>query len=202
MIEAIWDGAELNSSERDHLSLCKECQRQYDMLAQMQDEFEIAHLSEVNAAAEERLFAIFDEVVASTSAQSALQKLFGAITGWVNALPLFDSRQQMVPTGIRNVNRSSYRMLFGTDETEIELMVEPHNGLLRVMGEVMVGDRDGGNSLALIELAASVDAKTALETASDVDGRFALDKVPPGVYLMTITPRYSPVIVIEALELT
>jgi len=158
-------------------------------------------LSQVSPAAEQRLFAIFDEVAGGRS-QSPMQKLWGALADWVKAMPLLDTRQQASPAGIRNANRSSYRMLFGTDETEIELMVEPKNGLLRVMGEVMVADRSGANGLALIELSASPDAKSALETESDAEGRFALEQVPPGIYFMTITPRYSQAVVIEALELT
>jgi hypothetical protein len=168
----------------------------------MRGEFEIARTSAVSPAAEQRLFAIFDEVAGGQTRQSPAQKLWGALTGLVKAMPLLDSRRQMSPVGVRSANRSTYRILFGTDETEIELMVEPANGLLRVMGELMFADRDGANGLALIELAASASAVTAMETESDVEGRFALEKVPPGVYLMTITPRYSQPIVIEALELT
>ena len=54
---------------------------------------------------------------------------------WVNALPLWDSRQPMGAVGVRNGNQSGYRLLFGANEMEIELMVEPQNGLLRVMGD-------------------------------------------------------------------
>jgi len=202
MIESLWDGEALTTSEHDHLALCTECQNAYAVLGQMRAEFEVARHSKVQPEAEARLFAIFEDLPSKSASQQPLQRLLDAMVGWVQALPLWDSRQQAGAIGIRSANLSSYRILFGTDETEIELMVEPQNEFVRIMGEVSVTSDPGANGLALIELATSADAKTAIETESDINGRFALNQVPPGVYQMTITPRYSQMVVIEALELT
>jgi hypothetical protein len=201
MIEELWRETALTPNEREHLSLCAECQQQFASLAQVRDEFDVARMSQVRPEAEARLFSIFEQVHGDAPQANPLQKLAGAVVGWVNALPLWDSRQSMGAVGIRNGNQSSYRLLFGAHETEIELMVEPQNGLLRVMGEVMIGSEEK-NCLALIELASSTNAKSALEAESDVHGRFSLERVLPGTYRMTVTPRYSPMVVVEPLELT
>jgi hypothetical protein len=202
MIEDLWDGAALNTVEREHLSLCAECQQQFATLALLRDEFAVARQSTVRPEAENRLFAMFEQLREKDSLGNPIDNLLGTISSWVNALPLWDSRQQAGMVGIRNANRSSYRLLFGAQETEIELLVESQNGLLRVTGEVMVAEREGSNGLALVELMTSADAKSAIEAESDVHGRFSLDRVPPGIYTMTITPRYSHMVVIEPLELT
>lgn len=214
MIEDLWDGAALNTVERYHLSLCVECQQQFATLALLRDEFAVARQSAIRPEAENRLFAILEQLREKQSLGIPLQNLLGTFSGWVNALPLWDSRQQAGMMGIRNANRSSYRLLFGAKETEIELLVESQNGVLRVTGEVMVAENktenktgnkaegEGSNGLALVELMASADAKSAIEAESDVHGRFLLEHVPPGIYTMTITPRYSQMVVIEPLELT
>jgi hypothetical protein len=202
LIEELWDGAALTPFEREHLSLCSECQRKRATLSLMHEEFEVAGVSEPSASAESRLFSLFAQITPSKMEGNPLLALLGNLAEWVNALPLWDSRQQAGAVGIRNANRSSYRLLFGAQETEIELMVEPHDGLLRVVGEVMGVQAEGRNAKALVELMTSVDAKSALETESDDTGRFSLEHVPPGRYVMTITPRYSQVVVIEPLELT
>ena len=202
LIEELWDGAALTPFEGEHLALCSECQRMRATLLLMHQEFAIARVSDVSAAAESRLFSLFAETPSSQGQGNSLLALLGNLAEWVNALPLWDSRQQAGAVGIRNANQSSYRLLFGANETEVELMVEPHNGVLRVVGEVMGVQAEGRNGQALVELMTSLDAKGALETESDETGRFSLDHVLPGRYVMTITPRYSQVVVIEPLELT
>lgn len=202
LIEELWDGAALTPLEREHLSLCSECQRKHATLSAMHGEFEVARVSDLSAAAESRLFLILAQTTSHLAQSNPIADLLGNLAEWVNALPLWDSRHQAGAAGIRNANKSSYRLLFGAQETEVELMVEPHNGMLRVVGEVMGVHAEGRNGQALVELMTSLDAKSALETESDATGRFSLDHVPPGRYVMTITPRYSPVVVIEPLELT
>jgi hypothetical protein len=198
LIELVLDGKALSPAEQDHLSLCPECLKEFRELAQLQEELAVARMSEMSPQAERRLFSLFTQI----GKENPIQHLLGTLAAWVNALPLWDSRQQAASVAVRNGSRSSYRLLFGAQETEVELMVEPQNGLLYIMGEIMVAETDGTNALALIELMAAADAKSALETESDSRGRFALEKVRPGRYVMTITPRYSPMIVIEPLELT
>jgi hypothetical protein len=202
MMGNIWDGAALTPGEHDHLRLCASCQSHFAALAQLRDDFEIARRSQVPPEVEERYFAVFAQARQDGAGRSFLGDLIGNLAEWVTALPLWDSRDQMLTAGVRNGNRSSYRVLYGTDTTEIELMIEPQNGLLRVVGELMTETTDGKSGLALIELMAAENSRVALETESDSNGRFQLESVPPGNYALIITPRYSPVMVIKPLELT
>jgi hypothetical protein len=205
MIEEVWDGAPFNEAERDHLSLCEVCRRQLAGLTLLHDEIQLARLSQMSPEAENNLIAIFLQARQDAANEKPLQPFLGALTGWVNALPRWDSRQQAGSLGIRNASMSGYRLLYGVNETGVELMVEPHHGLLRVVGEVIVGEQggqEGTRGLALVELMASANPRSAHETESDANGRFVLEQVPPGVYTLTITPRFSQMVVIEALELT
>lgn len=206
MLAKVLDGALLTKEEQAHLAQCVSCQKEYATLTLLQEEFTVARQSQLSPALETRLVELFAEAGRDTQRQnpqqSSIGNVLGALTEWVHALPLWDGRQQAGALGIRNAARTSYRLLFGAQETEVELMVESHNGLLRVMGEVMVPEVAGHNGLALIELMRYADAKRALEAESDEYGRFALESVTPGSYVMTVLPRYSQMIVIEPLELT
>lgn len=200
MIEYVWDGAALTPAESDHLSLCAGCRQQLAMLRLMRDELEVAHLSEMSPEQEGRLIAMLAQTQQDAPEEKPFRNRLTSLTEWARALLLWDSRQQGGVVGVRNLTMNSYRLLFGANETEVELMVEAQDGLRRVIGEVIMAE--GQNGLALIELMTSADAKKALETESDENGRFALEQVPPGTYVMTITPRYSSMVIIEPLELT
>lgn len=200
--EVLLDGAAFTEVERDHLSLCSECQQQFAMFTLLRDELAVARESEVRSVAEARLLEIFAQARNGTAQEKALQSLFGKVVDIVKAVPLWDSRQKASVIGVRNASNPSYRMLFGIEETEIELMVEPQGRFLRLVGEVMVADSQESNGLALIELSMTADAKNAIETESDSNGRFSIEHILPGTYVMTIIPRFSRMVVIEPLELT
>ncbi|MCC6458151.1 MAG: carboxypeptidase regulatory-like domain-containing protein [Caldilineaceae bacterium] len=202
MMGNIWDGVALTPAEVDHLRLCAACQSHFAALAQLRDDFEVARRSQVAHAVEERYFEVFTQARQAGAGRRSLGDLLGNLAEWVAALPLWDSRDQMLTAGVRNGNRSSYRILYGTDTAEIELMIEPQNGLLRLVGELMTETTDGKSGLALVELMAAESSTVALETQSDGNGRFQLEHVPPGRYALVITPRYSQAMVIKPLELT
>jgi hypothetical protein len=211
LVEVVWDGAPLSAEERAHLSICAACEKCYSSYVSLRGEFAVAQASQVSEAAESRLVSLFTQHKASAQenaarSETALRKLLDSVAGWVQALPLWDSREQGAPVGVRGMRRPSYRLLFGAAATEVELMVEPQNGTLRIVGEVLVvnppANSGRANSLALIELMATNNERHAIEAESDVDGHFMLDSVPPGTYVLTVTPRYSQMVVIDPLELT
>ena len=88
-----------------------------------------------------------------------------------------------------------------------KLVIELGGNPGALMAQAKVERSSGGGMtyrqlIALIELAATADAHRAIETESDAQGRFSMEHVLPGSYVLTITPRYSQMVVIEALELT
>lgn len=205
MIDHLWDGAALNEHEAAHLARCASCQGQVAIFQAMQHELVVARAATVSEAAEDALVAVFTQ--AREQQPRGLEKLLAGIGEWVSGALLWDSRKAAVG-GVRNgsVNggaaSAQYRLLFGAHGTEIELLVEAHNGLRRITGEVMVAETGGSSGMALIELMPSAEAKYAIETQSDHSGRFALEQVPPGNYVLTVTSRLSQTIVIAPLELT
>lgn len=201
-IDNLWDGIALSDDERSHLSLCSVCQGSLSSLTTLRGELGVARQSMVRPEAEARLFSILEQASQDTPQQSLPQRVFGEMAAWVHALPIWDSRQQVGAMGVRNASQRSYRLVYGASQTEVELMVEPHNGVLRVVGEVIVDDDNAANGMALIELMTSTDSRKAIETQSDESGRFSLEEVPPGRYVLTVMPRYSQMVVIEPLELT
>lgn len=201
IINLVVDGVALAEQESRHLELCDACQQRLEALRLLRDELHVARQSRPSAEAEEQLVALLAQARQPDPSPwlARLQERMGEL---INAMPLWDTRQQGATSGVRNANKSTYRMLFGAHDTEVELMVEPQGAYLRVVGEILVDETAGRNGLALIELMASADSKQAIEAESDVRGRFALERVPPGRYVMTIIPRHSNMVVIEPLELT
>lgn len=207
LIEHLWDGAVLTATEQHHLSICSECQRQVATLSLLQDDFAVARASAVRPEAEERLFALFDAAMQHTATGQSAQgsSLFGRLVEWIEALPLWDSRQQALALGTRSAGQASYRLLYGANDAEVELMVEPKDGLLRVVGELILNADDSaqgsGDGLALVELMTSMEADKAVDVVSDADGHFAFEGVLPGSYVLTITPRASSSLILVPLEL-
>jgi hypothetical protein len=203
VIEHIYDAAPLTAAEQEHLAACIPCQRLLVQLLQLQAEFKITRLSSVTPEAEARYATLFAQSRAEVHNQNrSANKMLGNLSQWLTALPLWDSRSQALAAGVRGANNSSYRLLFGVDATEIELMVEAQNGLRRVMGEVILADEDELGGRCLIQLNAIQSSTLALETESDANGRFALEHVPPGVYSLNITPLHNSIVAIDTLELT
>ena len=211
----VLEGVPFSVEERAHLAQCEVCQQDVAALALLQTELEVARQSQLSPGLEARLFAVLAQVQLDDSQQSpqpsSRHNMLDVLVEWVAALPLWDSRRQAGALGVRNATQTSYRLLFGAGETEVELMVEPHNGMLRVVGEVLIPETDAAEGVALIELveqsshkphADSLASIRALEVESDRQGRFVLEQVPPGAYVMTVTPCTSRVVVIEPLELT
>lgn len=210
LIGHLLDGAALAASAQNHLSTCFECQQRLAALSLLRDDLVVARASEVRPEAEERLFALFGEAV-SLGQVAQGHSLLGRLAEWIDALPLWDSRQQALAVGTRSAGgarssgQSSYRLLFGANDAEVELMVEPQDGVLRVVGELMMNADEAAlgssNGVALVELMTSLDAKKSVEVESDADGRFAFEEVLPGSYVMTITPRSSSSLICVSLEL-
>ena len=203
VIEHVYDAAPLTAAEQEHLADCIPCQRLLVQLLQLRVEFQLARLSSVTPEAEARYVALLAQSRAEAHNQNrTANHVLGNFSQWLTALPLWDSRSQALAAGVRSANSTSYRLLFGVDETEIELMVEAQNGLRRVMGEVILAAEGEQGERCLIQLNPTQGATLALEAESDAHGRFALEHVPPGVYSLNITPLHSPIVAIYTLELT
>lgn len=196
------DRERLSEAAVTHLGDCAQCRQRSAAFEMLRDEFAVARASVPSPAVEAKLMAIFADAALATSPGGPLDTWADRLAMWVKALPRWDSRQQVGALGVRNANRNAYRLLYGAHATEVELMVEAHHGTLRIIGEVMVDDPAAHSGLALIELMTHINAQSAIETESDLHGHFALDAVPPGTYVMTITPRFGQMLVIEPLELT
>jgi hypothetical protein len=111
-----------------------------------------------------------------------------------------DSRSRPLAAGVRSAAATAYRLLYAAGAVEVELMVEPQNGVRIVAGEVLAEEDVTGPFL--IELSADAADAPAYTTESSAEGRFHLDRVAPGRYQLTITGASGPAIAIHPLELT
>jgi hypothetical protein len=200
----ILDGKLFSSAEQEHVDACEACQSRLLSLMQLRGELDIARKSEVAPDTEASYLAFFVQARQGVAEEAPghLKHLFDKLTQWLIATPVWDSRREVLPAGLRSISTSSYRLLFGATNTEVELMVEPQNGLRRLMGEVMTGSGDEESEPALVQLFSSEGEAIAMEVESDPSGRFQLEEIAPGVYTLIVTPSRKHSVVVYKLELT
>jgi hypothetical protein len=118
----------------------------------------------------------------------------------LTALLAWDSRQQPALQGVRSAGASNaFRLLYATEQAEVEILVEPEGHLFRTQGEIVTLD-DLAMTPALIQW---FDAGGTIryETESDPSGLFSLRNIVPGTYRLSIVSAASDIIEIEALEI-
>lgn len=190
----VFDSSTPSAAERSHLAECTTCQGHLAAIQQLAGALHIAKASEPSPAALARYAQLYTQV---QQAPSLTQRL----TEWIVAQLQWDGRRQPAWQGVRNTQVASYRLLYATAETEIELLVAPREGRFQIEGEV-VPLADGATLLpARCELHESSNAELIDTAACGADGRFHLAQVPSGRYRLAFIPDSGPTIVIDQLEL-
>lgn len=191
----VFDDALPTAADRLHLQECATCQQAVQALQIMARELAVARRSAPSPAAQQRYASLFAQVQRQPS---PLQQFWQG----VRAALTWDSRQQPAWQGVRSVAAAAYRLLYETDQAAIELMVESHQGLRRIEGDVAPNaDSESAPLPALVELIAA-GAASQYETVTDDSGRFHLDAVAPGAYDLLLTLADGTVLIVQALEIT
>jgi hypothetical protein len=189
----VWDGVQLAAEAATHLSVCPRCQQELDMLRHLAGELLIAECSQPSGAALARYQACF---APSTPQPSYLERMLT----WVQANLVWDGRHQLAVQGARSGARPSYRLIYASTTSDVELLVTPYPTTFGIEGEFLVA----GNALstrALIQLEPQSQSNVTHETETTNGGRFRLDHVAPGRYTLWITPEQGSALQIQGLEL-
>jgi hypothetical protein len=112
-----------------------------------------------------------------------LTQALRALVEQVTAVLRFDSwAPSPLPVGVRGVPTATRHLLFSTQGRDIDLRITPHAGDFAVAGQVL-GPDDSGS----VELSADgTDVAGSHSAALDELGEFRLDRVPGGIYRMTL----------------
>ncbi|MBX3015909.1 MAG: hypothetical protein KF832_30595 [Caldilineaceae bacterium] len=182
-----------SAQEQAHLHQCPSCHAYLLGLHQMAQEFQIARASEPSTAALTRYYHFFEEIAQFPS-------LVQRLGTWLTAQLQWDGRHQPAWQGVRNAQRVSYRLLYVTDEAEIELLIAPQEGQCQIEGEVIaLRDRVPGQC----EIYALPAMSPLATTPCDPDGRFRLGTFPVGHYQLHIRfDQDDLTLVIDDLELS
>ncbi len=196
----------LSAIESAHLAACTLCQTQLAKVQLLSRELAVAKWSEPSTAAKERYAALFETARTNTATPlTAINSWLGALAETVKASVMWNGRDQLLAQGVRNASTASYRLLYSTEQAEIELLIEPVAGHFKVEGELLPMQQEGQILPVLLELyegPLSAPAGSAIFSGeSDDEGRFHIPPMPAGAYSLCLVPPQGAIIVVDPLEL-
>jgi hypothetical protein len=190
----VFDGSSASAAEGEHLEICPVCRTNYAAVQRLGQEVRIAQASTPSAAAIARYQQLYAQV---TQAPSLVQRVTELITAHLQ----WDGRQQPTWQGVRNPQVTSYRLLYTTEQAEIELLIVPRAGSFQIEGEVMPLTEVTAVLPAWCEVTNAADGETLYAAESQPNGRFHLGDMPGGRYHLSFTTPTGPTLVINDLEL-
>lgn len=190
----VFEKINAGTAEHSHLEACAACQKHLAAIQKLAHELQIARASEPTPAAFARYFQLYEQVQQAPS-------LFQQVAAFITAQLQWDGRRQPTWQGVRNSYVASYRLLYGTDQAEIELLVAPREGQFQIEGEVVPLEEPTTLLPARYELQNVVNGETIYTAECQSSGRFHLDDVPSGHYRLCFVPLIGATIVINDLEL-
>jgi hypothetical protein len=193
------DGAALADADRLHLDECAECRHRAAGLTTLLQSMEIARRSRPTAVALARLRVLSAHI----ETRSAIEHAAEQVTAWVRARLMLDTRASL--QGVRSIG-GPYRLLYSTDDVDVELLIEPANGRHRLDGELVPLDAEDLTA-ALVQLARD-DGHPVAETEAGTDGRFRIEELDAGAYRLWVAfapdgfgTRRTSDLTIEGLEI-
>lgn len=190
----VFDGSLATAAERSHIAQCPTCQQQLVAIQQLARELAIRKASEPSPTALARYSQLYTQIQPAPSLMERMAALLTAHLAW-------DGRQQPAWQGLRNSQVASYRLLYATDQAEIELLIARREGQFQLEGEVIMGEAATASLPIRCELQERVRAETSHTTACEPSGRFHLRAVPPGRYRLFLIPDAGATILIDDLDL-
>jgi hypothetical protein len=195
---AALDAKPLGGEDADHLAGCDECRVALAEMQVMARDLAVMRTYEPAPAALARYYEAFAHVQPQPTGLAAMWRTFKAMLVW-------DSRQEPALQGVRSgISGASFRLLYATDQAEVEMLVEPEGRFFRTQGEIIPQDDEETPARvltpALIQWIDS-EGRVRYETESDVRGLFSQRNIAPGTYRLSIVSAVSPMIEIEALEI-
>ena len=194
-----FDAAPLASETEQHIAACAACRDALADLQTLAHELSVLRVSQPSAAALDRYYAAQANIQQQPSRLVAAWRSLTAILAW-------DSRMQPALQGVRSgAGNTGYRLLYATEQAEVELLIEPDGRVFRTQGEIIASGESGTGETSLTPaLVQWIDPQgdVRYETESDASGLFSLRNIAPGTYRLSIVSAASDTIEIEALEIT
>lgn len=190
----IFGALPLAQDETAHVQECALCRSRIDAYTLLRQEFAIARRSQPSAEQLDRYSHIFRE----TLAPDFVQRL-GSFLNSLRLSLVLDSRQQAL--GLRRAAGFGHRLLYSSDEVDVELLLEPEGEGWRIDGDVLPFAPQTIGTPYLLELQSDGAAAGNYSVQSEASGRFRLTDVPSGRYHLLLTPTHGPVIEIPSLEI-
>jgi hypothetical protein len=193
-----FDSQPLESDAEQHLAVCDACRQDLKDLRALAQELSVMRASQPSAAALDRYYAAQAHIQQQPSRLATVWRSITAILAW-------DSRQQPALQGVRSgAGSAAYRLLYATEQAEVELLIEPEGRAFRTQGEIIAnGELQAADTPLTPALIQWIDPKgdVRYETESDASGLFSLRNIAPGTYRLSIVSAASDIIEIEALEI-
>lgn len=195
----IFDAVPLAVQETSHVAECPHCRERIAARTLLRDELGVARLSQPTPQQLTRYSRLFDEV--------AVQSLGQKVRTFLETLRLslvMDSRHSAL--GLRRAAGFGHRLLYSSEEVDVELLLEPEGSEWQIDGDVLPFDPDTINAPYLVELQSSAESASISDpplyaAPSEASGRFRLTGIPSGRYRLSLTPARGPAIEIPGLEI-
>jgi hypothetical protein len=193
LYSSVFDRAPLGGEDEQHLATCPACRQALADLSELAIELATARASQPSLVALDHYYELFTQVRPAPARGLAFWRSLTAMLAW-------DSRQQPSLQGVRSGGAgNAFRLLYATEQAEVEILVEPEGHLFRTQGEIVTLD-DLAMTPALIQWF-DAGGSVRYETESDPSGLFSLRNIAPGTYRLSIVSAASDIIEIEALEI-
>lgn len=188
-----FDHVAARPEEERHLAQCSDCAGLLAELAVLADEFEIGRAAEPAAYTLAGYYALADQIQQQPSGLGEMMRRVVAALTW-------DSRSTPALQGVRSAGSASYRLLYGAETAEIEVMVEHRDATWRLEGDLIPLGPDAAAGPVLVQLQRRGAAWPVAEVESD-DGRFRFENVAAGAYELVMTPTQGATILVGSLEI-
>jgi len=197
----LFDAVSLTQDESAHVDACPICRARFDAGILLRDELQIARRSQPTPAQTARYARLFVE----EHSQSVGQRLASLLQSLRLGLVL-DTRQAAPALGVRGVAGFGHRLLYSSDQVDVELLLEPEGANWYIDGDVLPFEPDSITAPYLVELqgsgsTAQSSAALRYHVESATSGRFRLMDIPPGQYDLSLTPARGPAIEIPGLSI-
>jgi hypothetical protein len=197
LVSIAFDRVDPSATEAAHLTICPDCQALLTTYTTLDRELLVAKLSQVLAATQERYYTLFEpNRVNATGIVNRLAQFADA----VKASIMWNGHARLAADGVRSASTTSYRMLYGTELAEIELMIEPVGKQFKIEGELL--PLQGPDTVLPVWLEVHQGIGNILFSGeSDHEGRFHIPAMDAGAYVLYLVPPQGAPMLIDALEL-
>ncbi|MEZ4674739.1 MAG: hypothetical protein R2932_10915 [Caldilineaceae bacterium] len=197
-----FDGETLTAGQSRHLASCADCRTAMAVWQTLDRELAVARLSNVSDNALARYQTIFETAKVNATGVNAtgVVQWFGQFTDAIKASVMWNGHARLTMQVVRNGSAVGYRMLYGTELAEIELMIEPVGEQFKIEGEVLPLQTADSLLPVWLELHKR-NGPLRFSGESDSHGRFHIPAMDSGAYTLYMIPAEGAAMLVDTVEL-